>query len=136
MFYYSFKIYIILVINRLLLGHIWQLILEKIEIPINFKLIFRHDDSIQPPNIKTDADREWTEHFEYVISFSVAFGHFEIFYSKVNLILSIFTDFLVIFGIIGTPGFSRFSSNDCQSCQLILSNRICSHKFLKWIEHH
>ena len=51
---------------------------------------------------------------------------FEISNSEVNLFLSIFTDFLAIFGIIGQPGISRLSSNDCESCQLIPSNRICS----------
>ena len=77
---------------------------------------------VNPHNVKTDADREKSERFEYVIRFSVASEQF---------FLSIFADFLLIFGIIGESGLCRFSSNDCQSCQLTPSNRICSYKFFK-----
>ena len=94
-------------------------------------MIFRHDDSIQPHNIKIDYDREKTELTEYVIRFAVAFAHLELFNCKVDRFLSIFADFLRIFGIIGEPRLSRFYSNDCQSCQLTPSNRICRYKFLK-----
>ena len=73
---------------------------------------------------------------EYVIRFAVSFTLFEVFYCKVNRFLAIFADFLLVFGINGEPGLSRFSSNDCQCCQLTPSDRICSYKFLKGVEHH
>ena len=37
-------------------------------------------------NIKTDADRERSELFEYVIRFAIVFVRFQIFYFKVNLL--------------------------------------------------
>ena len=89
-----------------------------------------------PHNFKSDVDREMSEISEYVLRFPVAFARFEVFHYKVSHFLSIFADFLLIFGIICEPGLSRFSSNDCQSCQLTPSNRICNYKFLKLVEHH
>ena len=77
-----------------------------------------------PYNIKPDADREKSGVSEYVNIFSIAFQNFEIFYFKMNRFLSIFADFLLIFGMSDEPGFSRCSSNDSLSCQLIHSIRI------------
>ena len=129
--YYSSKNYIILVRNRLKPSYIRQLILRKNEIPLIFNSIFRHNDRIYPHNFKSDIDREKNDLSEYVISFPVAFARFEVFHYKVSHFLSIFADFLLIFGIIGEPGLTRYSSNDYQSCQLTSSNRICNYKFLK-----
>ena len=116
--------------------YIRQLILGKNEIPLIFNSIFRHNDRIYPHNFKSDIDREKRDLSEYVIRFPVAFTRFEVFHYKVSHFLSIFADFLLIFGINGEPGLSRFSWNDCQTCQLTSSNRICSYKCLKWEEHH
>ena len=41
-----------------LTGHIRHLVFAKIEIPINFNSIFRHNGRYYPHNIKIDADRE------------------------------------------------------------------------------
>ena len=60
---------------------------------------------------------------------------FEIFSAVICLFFLDFYRFFDISGAITEPDVTRFSQNDCQSCKVIPSDRICSYKPLSQREH-
>ena len=60
---------------------------------------------------------------------------FEIFCAVICLFFLDFYRFFDISGAITEPDVTRFSQNDCQSCKVIPSDRICSYKPLSQREH-
>ena len=60
---------------------------------------------------------------------------FEIFSAVICLFFLDFYRFFDISGAITEPDVTRFSQNDCRSCKVIPSDRICSYKPLSQREH-